>query len=233
MAKIATAARTRTTSPASAHSEILYFNRLIIKSSLTASGGLKCGAPVPNSTRCKKRPFSHSRRPRPARKIPGELLAEAQAKLEQQRDAMLRALADAENARKRAQTEAATAQKYALERFAEALLPVMDSLEAALRSRGSRPATARAASSSRCASSVGAREVRHPGDRPAPGERFDPHRHQAMAAVEARRGPEHRRRRSCRRATRCTTASCARRSSPSPKRLKNAARNPISDTDLD
>src|SRR5438045_9290333 len=59
-------------------------------------------------------------------------LAEAQAQVEQQRDAMLRALADAENARKRFQTEAANAQKYALERFAESLLPVMDSFEAAL-----------------------------------------------------------------------------------------------------
>src|SRR5689334_12012519 len=59
-------------------------------------------------------------------------LAEAQARLEQQRDAMLRAMADAENARKRFQAEAANAQKYALERFAEQLLPVADSLEAAL-----------------------------------------------------------------------------------------------------
>src|SRR5258708_34358821 len=60
-----------------------------------------------------------------------ELLAEAQAKLEQQRDAMLRAVADAENARKRAQTEAAAAQKYALERFAEQLRPVVPTLQAA------------------------------------------------------------------------------------------------------
>ena len=40
-----------------------------------------------------------------------ELLAEAQAKIEQQRDTMMRALAEAENARKRAQSEAASAQK--------------------------------------------------------------------------------------------------------------------------
>src|SRR3989442_12175440 len=60
-----------------------------------------------------------------------ELLAEAQAKLEQQRDALLRAVADAENARKRAQAEASAAQKYALGRFAEELLPVVDSLQAA------------------------------------------------------------------------------------------------------
>src|SRR5918995_668289 len=59
-----------------------------------------------------------------------ELLAEAQAKIEQQRDTMMRAVADAENARKRAQGEAAAARKYALERFAEGLLPVVDSLEA-------------------------------------------------------------------------------------------------------
>src|ERR671934_3174791 len=62
-------------------------------------------------------------------------LAEAQAKAESNREAMLRALADAENARKRFQADAATAQKYALERFAESLLPVLDSLEAALKSK--------------------------------------------------------------------------------------------------
>ena len=70
-----------------------------------------------------------------------ELLAEAQAKIEQQRDTMMRAVADAENARKRAQAEAATAQKYALERFAEGLLPVMDSLEAALEDRATSAAS--------------------------------------------------------------------------------------------
>ena len=62
-------------------------------------------------------------------------LAEAQAKVAEQRDAMLRAMADSENARKRFQADAANAQKYALERFAENLLPVLDSLEAALKSQ--------------------------------------------------------------------------------------------------
>jgi molecular chaperone GrpE len=67
----------------------------------------------------------------PQEKSLEELLAEAQAKMEQQRDTLMRALADAENARKRAQGEVASARKYALESFAEGLLPVMDSLEAA------------------------------------------------------------------------------------------------------
>ena len=113
-----------------------------------------------------------------------ELLAEAQAKIEQQRDSMMRAVADAENARKRAQAEAASSQKYAVERFAEALLPVLDSLEAALKSGdiSGVELTLRQLQSALEKSSI--RDID-----PKPGERFDPHRHQAMAAVEAAAEP--------------------------------------------
>jgi molecular chaperone GrpE len=109
-----------------------------------------------------------------------ELLAEAQARLEQQRDSMMRAVADAENARKRALAEAASSQKYVLERFAEGLLPVMDSLEAAQKTGdvSGVELTLKQLRSALEKSSV--REID-----PKPGERFDPHRHQAMAAVEA------------------------------------------------
>lgn len=113
-----------------------------------------------------------------------ELLAEAQAKIEQQRDTMMRAVADAENARKRAQTEAASSRKYALEQFAEGLLPVMDSLEAALKTRdiSGVDLTLKQLGAALEKSSI------RPID-PKPGERFDPHRHQAMAAVEAQADP--------------------------------------------
>ena len=113
-----------------------------------------------------------------------ELLAEAQAKIEQQRDTMMRAVADAENARKRAQTEAASSRKYALEQFAEGLLPVMDSLEAALKTRdiSGVELTLKQLGTALDKSSI------RPID-PKPGERFDPHRHQAMAAVEAQAEP--------------------------------------------
>jgi molecular chaperone GrpE len=113
-----------------------------------------------------------------------ELLAEAQAKIEQQRDTMMRAVADAENARKRAQTEAASSRKYALEQFAEGLLPVMDSLEAALKTRdiSGVELTLKQLGAALEKSSI------RPID-PKPGERFDPHRHQAMAAVEAQADP--------------------------------------------
>jgi molecular chaperone GrpE len=113
-----------------------------------------------------------------------ELLAEAQARLEQQRDSMMRAVADAENARKRALAEATSSQKYALERFAEGLLPVMDSLEAAQKTGdiSGVELTLKQLRSALEKSSV--REID-----PKAGERFDPHRHQAMAAVEAQADP--------------------------------------------
>ncbi len=112
------------------------------------------------------------------------LLAEAQAKIEQQRDAMLRAVAEAENMRKRVQAEAATSQKYALERFAEELLPVVDSLEAAIAAKDTSGVELT------LKQLLGALEKGHirPVD-PKPGERFDPHRHQAMAAVPSAQDP--------------------------------------------
>ena len=61
-----------------------------------------------------------------------KLLSEAQARIDEQRDAWMRALAETENVRKRALADVAAAHKYAVERFAESLLPVMDSLESAL-----------------------------------------------------------------------------------------------------
>jgi len=115
-------------------------------------------------------------------------LAEAQAAIgqmrEQQRDQMLRALADAENARKRYQAEATNAQKYALERFAEELLPVMDSLEAALKTRDVSGIELTLRQLASALDKAAVREIA-----PLPGERFDPHRHQAMAAVEADSAP--------------------------------------------
>ena len=60
-------------------------------------------------------------------------LAEAQAKLAEMQDAFLRAKADAENIRRRAQEDISKAHKFAVESFAESLLPVKDSLEMALK----------------------------------------------------------------------------------------------------
>lgn len=113
-----------------------------------------------------------------------ELLAEAQAKIEQQRDAMLRAVAEAENVRKRVMAEAATGQKYAVERFAEGLLPVLDSLEAAIATRDTSGVELT------LKQLLTALEKAHIVPvAPQAGERFDPHRHQAMAAVPSEQEP--------------------------------------------
>ena len=68
-----------------------------------------------------------------------QLLAEALARIEEQKDARLRAMAETDNVRKRAQADVQAAHKFAVERMAEGLLPVMDSLEAALNASASAP----------------------------------------------------------------------------------------------
>lgn len=61
-----------------------------------------------------------------------EKLAAAEAKATEMQDAYLRAKAEVENFRRRAQEDIAKAHKFAIENFAEALVPVKDSLEMAL-----------------------------------------------------------------------------------------------------
>lgn len=58
-------------------------------------------------------------------------LAEAQEELETTKDQLLRAAADAQNTRRRAEIDIAKAHTYGLEKFARELLPVIDSLEKA------------------------------------------------------------------------------------------------------
>jgi len=61
-----------------------------------------------------------------------QALAKAEAKVVEQQDSVLRAKAEMENARRRAEGEVDKARKFALERFAGELLPVVDNLERAL-----------------------------------------------------------------------------------------------------
>ncbi|WP_416308266.1 nucleotide exchange factor GrpE [Neptunicella sp. SCSIO 80796] len=61
-----------------------------------------------------------------------QALAASEAKLAEQKDSVLRAIANAENTSRRAEGEIDKARKFALERFASELLPVADNLERAL-----------------------------------------------------------------------------------------------------
>jgi len=130
----------------------------------------------------------------PAEAQPGpaadDPLVQARAKAEEHREAWLRALADADNARKRAQAEIAQARKFAAERVVEDLFPVMDSLEAALAQDAIDPGAVRAGVELTRRQLLSALEKAGVSAiSPDPGQKFDPYRHQAMAAVEADRDP--------------------------------------------
>jgi molecular chaperone GrpE len=122
----------------------------------------------------------------PAAKTLEERLAEAEARTEQQRETALRALAEADNVRKRAAMEVANAHKFALERFVESLLPVVDSLEAALGTAQDTPEAVRSGIELTLKQLRGVLEKAGVTDiAPPAGAKFDPHWHQAMAAVES------------------------------------------------
>ncbi len=113
-------------------------------------------------------------------------LAELQARHAEVSDAYLRAKAEAENTRRRAEEDMVKARKFAIEAFAESLLPVKDSLEAAIALPD--------ASKEQLLEGVHAtlRQLTAALERnkvqviaPPAGTRFDPHQHQAISMVEA------------------------------------------------
>lgn len=110
-------------------------------------------------------------------------LEAAQAKAIENQDLYLRARAEAENARRRAQEDIVKAHKYAIESFAESLVPVFDSLEKALEDESS------SAGALRAGVEITLRQLRAAFERSRLteinplGEKFDPHRHQAISAV--------------------------------------------------
>src|ERR1039458_3660528 len=61
-----------------------------------------------------------------------EMLKQAELKAQEHHDAWLRAKAEGENIRRRAQEDISKAQKFAVERFSNEMLVVMDSLQAGL-----------------------------------------------------------------------------------------------------
>lgn len=117
-------------------------------------------------------------------------LAELQARHAEVADAYLRAKAEAENVRRRADEEMAKARKFAVEAFAESLLPVCDSLEAAIAIDNATPAQLLEGVHATLRQLHQALE-RHKVVPVAPpaGTRFDPHQHQAISVVPAAQEP--------------------------------------------
>jgi molecular chaperone GrpE len=117
-------------------------------------------------------------------------LAELKAKSAELADQFLRAKADAENARRRAEEEIAKARKFGIESFAESLLPVADSLEAALAVKEATPQQLREGVDATLRQLMTALERNKVlAIQPAAGEKFDPHRHQAISMVPAEQEP--------------------------------------------
>lgn len=73
--------------------------------------------------------------PAEAPAVPGleQQIADLEAKVAELQDAFMRAKAEGENIRRRAQEDISKAHKFAIEGFAEAMVPVKDSLEMALK----------------------------------------------------------------------------------------------------
>lgn len=112
-----------------------------------------------------------------------EALKQAQLAAEEHHDAWLRAKAEAENARKRAQTDIANAHKFAVENFASGLPAVKDSLEAALTVENASIESLRAGTELTLKQLVAVFEKFNLTEINPVGEKFDPHRHQAMSAI--------------------------------------------------
>jgi molecular chaperone GrpE len=118
-----------------------------------------------------------------------EQLRAAELKAAEHHDAWLRAKAEADNVRKRAQDDVAKAHKFGIERFATDLLAVRDSLEAALAAENA------TAENMRSGVELTLRQLESAFDRhqlreinPA-GEKFDPHRHQAISLLPSEKEP--------------------------------------------
>ena len=115
-----------------------------------------------------------------------EQLSATEAKLAEMHDAFMRAKAEGENIRRRAQEDVSKAHKFAVESFAEALLPVRDSLEMALKVEAPTMESLKEGVEMTLKQLSAAFERNRLVEvMPQPGEKLDPNKHQAVAVVPA------------------------------------------------
>jgi molecular chaperone GrpE len=116
-----------------------------------------------------------------------EQLRNAELAAQEHHDAWLRARAEADNLRKRAALDIDNARKFAVEGFAGELLAVKDSLEAALNAESSSIENLKSGVELTLRQLAGVFDKHRLAELNPMGEKFDPHRHQAigMQASEA------------------------------------------------
>jgi len=132
---------------------------------------------------------------------PGSEVQQLQAELEKVRaeatenlDRLLRARAEAENMRKRAELDVAATRKFAIERFASEIIAVRDSLELARMvelPQGSNPAVQKMHEGLDLTLKLLDDIFRKFGLTliDPPGQKFDPERHQAISMIESAEAP--------------------------------------------
>lgn len=115
-----------------------------------------------------------------------EQLSATEAKLAEMHDAFMRAKAEGENIRRRAQEDVSKAHKFAIESFAEAMVPVRDSLEMALKVETPSIESMKEGVEMTLKQLTSAFEKNRLVEvLPAQGDKLDPNKHQAVAVVPA------------------------------------------------
>lgn len=114
-----------------------------------------------------------------------EMLKAAELKAAEHHDAWLRAKAETENVRRRAQEDISKAGKFAVERFSGELLAVKDSLEAALANDNQSADALKSGVELTLRQLIAAFEKFSLAEINPLGEKFDPHKHQAISQIEA------------------------------------------------
>jgi len=115
---------------------------------------------------------------------PSPEIQELRAQVAALADQALRAQAEAQNARRRAEEEIAKGRKFAIEAFAESLLPVIDSLEAGLNTEHASAEQLREGTEATLRQLLAALERNKVVQvSPEPGAKFDPSVQQAISVV--------------------------------------------------
>lgn len=128
--------------------------------------------------------------PAPAAQTLEEQLAASQQLVQELQDAFLRAKAETENVRRRAQEDISRAHKFAIEGFAEALVPVRDSLEMALQVETPTVDSLKEGVDMTLKQLTAAFEKNRLFEiKPQQGDKLDPMKHQAISMVPADQEP--------------------------------------------
>jgi molecular chaperone GrpE len=116
-----------------------------------------------------------------------QALTESEERAKNHWDQYLRAVADLDNVRKRAQRDIEAANRYGLEKFAQELLPVWDSLDLAVQNAGKAADVRTLVQGQEATLQLLSKALKKIGVAPInpQGEPFDPARHEAMLAQES------------------------------------------------